>query len=102
MDKVKRRRRILKHRIMNFLLIMGAISMIPLTTWLVWRFNIFFLGYPAAYATWAVHYANKHGYLRSFRTKEQIDFELTHEYVGDDEVGNSLYRNKLTNEIEEY
>ena len=87
---------------MQVLLIWGAITMVPLTAWLVIRFNWYFLGYPLTYVTWAIIYSRRHGFYRNIRSKEQIAFDSTHEFIGDDANGTQYYRNKLTNETEEY
>jgi len=99
MEKRKRR---MKHKIMEMLLILGAVTLIPLTAWLVIRFNWYFLGYPLVYAVWAINYTSHHGFFRNIRTKEQIAFDNTHEFLGDDANGTQYYKNKLTNETEEY
>ncbi len=39
-------------------LIIGGIAMIPITIFLVCKFNFYFLAYPLVYAAWAVNYAN--------------------------------------------
>lgn len=98
---MEKRKRKLKHKIMQVILIVGAVTMIPITAWLIIRFNWYFLGYPLVYASWAVTYIKKHGLYRRIRSQKEILFDDTHELLGEDAAGVKYYRNKLTNETEE-
>lgn len=52
-----------KKRIIKILLISGGVMMIPITSFLMWKFNGFFIGYPLVYSALVIKYANKKGLI---------------------------------------